>query len=152
MLLSTIPKKRYSEPGVWGDGWSIKDLLAHLTEWEQMFLSWYREGKGGGHPVLPAPGYKWNQTPELNHAIWSKHRKKSLKRVLGDFDASYDEILSVARDLAEKQLLKPGCYAWTGAIPLASYLGPNTCSHYRTACKILKRWLRAGGIRGARSS
>jgi hypothetical protein len=33
-------------------------------------------------------------------------------------------------------------FAWTGKNPLTTYLGANTCSHYRTATKILKRWLR----------
>jgi hypothetical protein len=34
-------------------------------------------------------------------------------------------------------------FASTGKNPLTTYLGANTCSHYRTATKILKRWLRA---------
>jgi len=141
-LASSIPRKRYRDEGVWGDGWTIQDLLAHLTEWEQMFLRWYREGREGGSPALPAPGYKWNQTPALNRAIQRKHCRKSLKRVLEEFDASYDEIVTLARELTPKQLLTPGVFAWTGKNPLATYLTPNTCSHYRTAGKILKRWLK----------
>jgi len=141
-LASSIPMRRYSERGVWGDDWSIKDLFAHLTEWEQMFLLWYREGRGGVPPALPAPGYKWNQTPELNQAIWNKHRRKPVKRVLEEFYASYEEILSLVRVMPSKQLLEPGYFAWTGKNPLTTYLAPNTCSHYRTATKILKRWLR----------
>jgi len=63
-LATSIPKMRYREEGIWGDGWTIKDLLAHLTEWE-MFLSWYRKGLQDDNPAVPAPGFKWNQTPEL---------------------------------------------------------------------------------------
>ena len=55
-LLNSIPTSRYGETGVWGDQWTIKDLLAHLTEWEQMFLTWYRVGCEGGAPVLPEIG------------------------------------------------------------------------------------------------
>lgn len=144
-LLDSIPKKRYREPGVWGDGWTIQDLLAHLTEWEQMFLRWYREGLEGGTPALPARGYKWNQTPELNQAIWRKHRRKSLARVLADFESSYEEILALARKLPPGALLESGHFAWTKKHPLTTYLAPNTTSHYRTATKILKRWLRRSG-------
>jgi len=141
-LANSIPRPRYREEGVWGDDWTIQDLFAHLTEWEQMFLSWYREGREGGKPALPAPGYKWNQTPELNRAIWRKHRRKSLRKVLGEFDASYDEILSLVRKLSSAELRTPGHFAWTGKHALTTYLAPNTCSHYRTATKILKRWLK----------
>jgi hypothetical protein len=46
-----------------------------------------------------------------------------------------------ARFLAEAGLLEPGHFTWTGRLPLASFLGANNCSHYRTATKILRRWL-----------
>ena len=55
-MLGSIPEDRYLDEGVWGDGWNIRDLLAHLTEWEQMFLNWYRVGLEGGHPEMPAKG------------------------------------------------------------------------------------------------
>jgi hypothetical protein len=40
--------------------WSVKDTLAHLYEWKQMFFTWYESGLRGENPVLPAPGYKRN--------------------------------------------------------------------------------------------
>jgi hypothetical protein len=141
-LAGSVPQKRYGEKGVWGDGWTIKDLFAHLTEWEQMFLGWYREGLAGEVPVLPAVGYKWNQTPKLNQAIWRKHKAKSWKKVYAEFERSYQEVLSLAECLTEEQLLTPGHFPWTRKHPLTGYLAPNTCMHYRTASRILKRWLR----------
>jgi hypothetical protein len=143
ILARSIPQARYLEPGVWGDRWTIKDLFAHLTEWEQMFLRWHREGLAGGSPALPAPGFNWGQTPALNLSIWRKHSSRSLRSVLRGFATSYREIHALAASLSEDQLLTPGYLAWTGRLPLASYLGPNSCSHYRTASKILKRWLKA---------
>jgi hypothetical protein len=141
-LVGSIPATRLRETGVWGDGWTVQDLLAHLTAWEQLCLGWYRAGLEGGNPTLPAPGYKWGQTPALNRALWSRDRRKSLARVRTDFDASHAEILALARRLSERDLLAPGSFAWTRANPFATYLGANTCSHYRWAQKVLKRWLR----------
>jgi len=141
-LVSSIARDRYLEAGVWGDGWNIRDLLAHLTEWEQMFLIWFREGRAGKRPDLPAKGYKWNQTPALNQAIWDKHRRRSVTEVLADFETSYQEIFSLAQELTPEELLIPGYFVWTGKNPLTTYLGANTTSHYRTATKILERWLR----------
>jgi len=143
-VAGSIPEARYREEGVWGDGWTVLDLFAHLTEWEQLFLGWYREGLGGS-PAVPAPGYKWNQTPALNRAIWRKHHARSLRSVLRDFAASYREIHALAASLSEEELLEPGHFAWTGRLPLSAFLGGNSCSHYRTARKILQRWLR--GVR-----
>lgn len=141
-LAASIPMMRYQEDGVWGDGWNIKDLFAHLTEWQQMFLNWFRKGRDGGNPVLPAPGFKWNQTPELNRAIWRKHSGKSLKKVLAEFEASYEEVLGVARELYPEELFTRGYFPWTKQTALATYLAANTSSHYRTAARYIKRWLR----------
>jgi hypothetical protein len=141
-LLAPIPTSRHREAGVWGDGWTIQDLVAHLAEWQMMFLRWYREGRDGGAPTLPAPGYKWNQTPELNRAIWRKRRRGAGARIRQEFEDSYREILELVAGLPPEALLKPGHFPWTGKHPLTTYLAPNTCSHYRFATKILKRWVR----------
>lgn len=142
-LAATIPTRRYAEPGVWGDDWSIKDLFAHLTEWEQMLLRWYRAGERGEVPAMPAEEFKWNETPRLNRAIQEKHAKRSWKSVRAAFDASYAEVLALARSLDEDDLLRPGRFAWTKKTPLMTYVAANSSSHYRTASGILKRWLRA---------
>ena len=141
-LLQSIPSERQTEPGVWGDDWTIKDLLAHLTEWEQMFLGWFRSGLEGKTFQMPAEGFKYNQVPELNQQIWRQHRDEPLEVVVGRFHDSYQEILGLARGLSEEELLEPGHFPWTKKYPLTTYLGPNTDSHYRTAKKIIKRWLR----------
>lgn len=141
-LLATVPRSRYREAGVWGDGWSIQDLLAHLTAWERMFMRWFEEGRDGGSPDMPAPGYMWSQTPALNRAIRSEHAEEPLARTLGEFEASYRAILSFARRMSAEELLTPGHFAWTGKYPLTTYLAPNTCSHYRFAIRVLKRWLK----------
>jgi hypothetical protein len=137
-----IPRRLYRAKGVWGDGWTIQDLFAHLSEWEQMFLGWYRLGRDGGDPILPAAGYTWRQTPALNEAIWRKHGSRPLTEVLKEFDRSYAEILSLVNALSVEDLFTPGRFAWTRDHPLTTYLVPNTSSHYRTAAKILKRWLK----------
>lgn len=143
-LVESLPSRSYATAAVWGDGWTVKDLCAHLTEWEQMFLRWYRDGREGREPDLPAAGYKWNETPRLNQAIWKKHRNKSWRTVRAEFDASYREILTLARELEETEILTPGFFPWTKKVPLMTYLAANTSSHYRTATKFIKRWLRTG--------
>jgi hypothetical protein len=140
--LAEIPKGRWHEPGVWGDGWTLSDLVAHLAEWQYMFLGWYEEGLWGATPEMPAPGFKWSQTPRLNRAIWEKHRSRSRAAIRADFDSGYSRIVRIVEALSPDRLLKPGYFAWTGMHPLTTYLGPNTASHYRFAIKAIKRWLK----------
>jgi hypothetical protein len=141
-LLHQIPKARWREHGVWGDDWTVCDLVAHLAEWQRMFLAWHEAGLKGTAPQMPAPGYKWSEMPRLNRAIWRKHRSRAPAAVRADFDQGYRRILRVGEGLLPAQLLVPGHFPWTGRHGLVTYLGANTASHYRFAIKAIKRWLR----------
>ena len=39
-LIATLTPEQMTQQSVVGK-WSVKDVLAHLMEWEQMFLGWY---------------------------------------------------------------------------------------------------------------
>lgn len=141
--LGQIRKTRLKEPGVWGKDWTINDLIAHLAEWQTMFLTWHSDGEKGVKPQMPAPGYKWSETPRLNEAIWEKHRSRPPAKVRADFDQGYEKILTIVKSLSEKELLRPGVFPWTRKNALVTYLSANTASHYRFANRILKKWLKA---------
>ncbi len=123
--------------------WSAKDVLAHLIEWEQMVLGWYQAGQRGETPILPAPGYKWNQLPALNQHIYEKHRDRSLRDIRAEFSASYQQMLQLIDGLSEAELFSRGHYPWAGNNPLASYINSCTASHYRWAKKEIQKGLRA---------
>lgn len=58
----------------------------------------------GEHSHLPAPGYKWNETPRLNRAIWARHRDRSTKASRADFDAGHREIVRLVQRLSAEQI------------------------------------------------
>ncbi len=146
-LVDSLPARLYREPGVWGDAWTITDLIAHLAEWQRMFLRWFNDGLAAKQPEMPAPGYKWNETPRLNRAIRERHRDRLFADVNAELEHSHAEILALVRSLSPNQLLESGHFAWTGRNPLATYLGANTASHYRFAVRVLERWLRKAPAR-----
>ena len=141
-LLNRIPLARYTESGVWGDDWSLIDLVAHLAEWQMMFLGWYDTGRSGAAVALPAPGYKWNETPRLNRAIWEKNRGRRPRQVSAEFERGYARICRLVASSTAEELFEPGHFRWTGRNALSTYLGANTASHYRFARKVIERWQR----------
>ena len=143
-VLRTVPPERMVEPGVVGE-WSVKDVLAHLHEWERMALGWYRTGMRGEVPEVPAPGYTWNQTPQLNRAIFEKHRDRPLAEVVADFRASRREILGVIESLSDEDLFMAGRFAWTRKNALGAYFVSATSSHDLWARTRIARWLRRTG-------
>jgi hypothetical protein len=86
-LLAEIPRERralddtlahfsartMSKAGVTRGGWSIKDILAHLVEWQQMNLDWYAAGQRGVQPAH----YLWARTRIRR---WTRARGKAQRR------------------------------------------------------------------------
>ena len=140
--LEALTAEQMLEPGVAGE-WSVKDVLSHLIEWQQMVLEWYRSGLRGEVPELPAPGYKWNQTPQLNQVIYEKHHDRPLDEVMEQFQASHGEILGVIHGLSNEELFTTGRYKWTQKNTLGAYFVSATSSHYLWARNEIRKGLKA---------
>ncbi|MEM7736795.1 MAG: ClbS/DfsB family four-helix bundle protein [Deinococcota bacterium] len=124
--------------------WTTKDVLAHLTEWTHMMLSWHGAGLRGNMPTMPAEGFNWRQIPALNQQIFEAHKDDDLEEVRAAFAMSYEEILELAKTLSEDELFERSHFDWTGNNNVATYLISASCSHYDWAYKRIKRTLRPG--------
>ena len=89
-LLATLTPEQMTQPNLIGE-WAVKDVLAHLIEWEGMVMKWYAEGLKGKTPAVPSEEYNWGQLPQLNHAIFLKHRDKPLAEIMKTFKAIHAE-------------------------------------------------------------
>lgn len=119
-------------PGSMGE-WSVKDILAHLVDWEQRFINWYHTGVGGEIPKTPAPGYTWRELPRLNQSGYEIHKNDSLEYVLQQSQHSYREIFDLVLEMTEEEIFETGYYSWTGKSPLLHWIAANTSSHYAWA-------------------
>jgi hypothetical protein len=143
--LAKLTPRQMTQPGVTDAGWSAKDVMAHLAEWEQMFLGWHRAGLRGEVPITPAPGYtwSWNSLHALNERIYRKHRRKSLAAVRHYFHESHQDVLREFERMSEDDLNRPGRWAWTGKGTLAGALTANTWRHYHWARTLIDKWRKA---------
>lgn len=140
-FLFTLSPEQMTQPGMLGE-WSAKDVLAHLYEWEQMVLGWLAASQRGERPHVPAEGYKWSQLPALNETIRAKHSGRSLEEILSLFRDSYKQIVQTIESLPEETLFTPGLYPWMNKNTLGAYFVSCTSSHYRWACKEMKKGLK----------
>ncbi len=115
------------------DDWSVKDILAHLVDWEQRFISWYKAGQGGEVPETPAPGYTWRELPKLNQEGYEKHKGDTLENVLEQYEKSHQEIVELVEGMSEGEIFEENYYQWTGNSPLLTWIAANTSSHYNWA-------------------
>lgn len=134
--ISRLSREELVYPGSMGV-WSVKDILQHLVDWEQRWISWYEAGKCGEGVVTPERGYNWRQMGQLNEKYRLKHKDRPLDQVLADFQASYQQILHLIEKIPEEEMLGMNVYAWTGKLPLISWIAGNTCDHYRWATQMI---------------
>ena len=120
--------------------WSPKDVMAHLVEWKKMFLGWYERGLHGGTPRRPADDLNWGQLPALNERIYQKWKTASLRKVLRELEATYQQMLDLTRSLPEDQLFRKELYPWMRIWPLSMWIAANTSSHYRWARTRIGKW------------
>ncbi|MFW9803148.1 MAG: ClbS/DfsB family four-helix bundle protein [Candidatus Thorarchaeota archaeon] len=130
-------------PGVIAE-WSVKDIIAHLFDWEQRFLGWYEAGLRGEVPETPAPGLKWSQLHILNQEVFEKHRNRTLDDVKAEFRSSYERLLDTINGIPEEDLFEVGRYEWTGTENIAGYILANSANHYRWAKSRIRRWIKEG--------
>jgi hypothetical protein len=123
--------------------WAVKDILSHLTDWEQRGLRWYRAGLKGEVSPIPDADYNWRELPALNDAIYQKYRDRPLAEVRQAFEDSFDETMAALDGMTEEALFTPNTYDWTGKHLLATYVNANTASHYRWAAKLIRKFARS---------
>lgn len=137
-FLEHLPPTVLEFPGALGE-WSVKDVVAHLLEWQQMFFNWYQTGVDGGMPAVPADGYKWSQMPALNQHIYEKNHQRDWHEIFELFKASHQDTIALVNSLDDEQLFTPGLFRWMNQNQLAQYIHANTGSHYRWARKEMKK-------------
>ena len=118
---------------------NIRDVLAHLHHWHLLMLDWYRTGMAGDKPDMPAKGYTWKTTPELNKWIWEKYQSTRLDEARAYLKNSFRQIREIMETHSDEELFEKKRYQWTGTTSLGSYLVSATSSHYEWALKLIKR-------------
>ena len=118
---------------------NIRDVLAHLHHWHLLMLDWYRTGMAGDKPDMPAKGYTWKTTPELNKWIWEKYQSTRLDEARDYLKNSFRQIREIMETHSDEELFEKKRYQWTGTTSLGSYLVSATSSHYEWALKLIKK-------------
>lgn len=124
---------------------NIRDVISHLLEWQVMMLMWYETGMAGGEPDMPATGYTWKETPELNMVIWTRYQETSLTAVRRKLAVSHAALLELVSAHSDEELFTRRRYSWTGTTSLASYFTSAMSSHYDWAIRLVRRFTRTLG-------
>lgn len=125
-LLNSLSPEQMLQAGVTGS-WSIKDVLAHLTWWEQAMISELLYGV----ELDPGLGEEPWSTERANALTVEAQRQTPLSEVLDNFHRSYQQTLHMIENLSASVLADDEIY---------THLLNNTGNHYAEH----RRWIEAG--------
>jgi hypothetical protein len=139
-MLGQLNEAQMTQPGV-ENNWSVKDILAHITDWEKRMVQWIEESLQGKTPEQPAPGMTWDDLDKLNERTYLANKDRPLSAIVTEFDDSYQRSLKVVEALTEEALLDPNRFEWRGGKPLWYMVAANTWEHYQEHREAISNWL-----------
>lgn len=85
-------------------GWSIKDHLAHIAEWQRRGLA-IIEGRTSWEALgIDRETWESKDIDEINQIIYERHKDESLREVLTDFRKTQEKVILTLEQMNEDDL------------------------------------------------
>ncbi len=143
--LADVSEERLCQPGAAGN-WSVKDILAHVTAYENGLVEWLEAAAEGKSLVFSVLDH--HDVDFRNALIYQENRARSLSDVMLDSRRVFQKLLELVEGLPEEDLLEPGRSEWyvkprwQESRPLWKCIADDSYEHYRQHIPGIRRWLR----------
>jgi hypothetical protein len=124
-----LSDSQLSEPGVTGD-WSVKDMIAHVTWWEEEALKHLPLIIKGGRP--PRYSIQYGGIDAFNAQMTERTRSLSLSDVLRQLDETHHRLIDYVKSVPEEP--------FTRETRFRRRLRLDTYSHYPKHAKAIREW------------
>ncbi|MBM3944422.1 MAG: ClbS/DfsB family four-helix bundle protein [SAR202 cluster bacterium] len=120
-----------TRPGVAGD-WSVKDVLGHVTTWEEEMMKAVQRRKKGGYVRHRGGVEGYNATES------GRKRSLPLQQVLEDSDRTHRKVLRFLTTLTDEEL--------AAERPFRRKVRGDTYGHYPEHTASILAWRKANGL------
>jgi hypothetical protein len=120
------------------NGWSVKDVVAHVMAYERWTAAQIRAAARGIEPTprelygtddVP-PGVDTPDTDARNVALHAYCHDMPLADVMAGSQRAFDELLAVVQETPEVQLADPGLSPWLGGVSWVNLIPEQSYEHY----------------------
>jgi hypothetical protein len=118
-----------TEPGV-TEGWSVQDILAHVTTWEEEALKHLPLILKGGTP--PRYSVRYGGIDAFNARMTEQKRSLSLAEVRAQLAATHGRLVDFVRSVPEHPLI--------GETPFRRRLRLDAYGHYPLHAAAIRHW------------
>src|SRR4051794_14073665 len=97
-FLDEIGTTRMAQPGVNGD-WIMKDIIAHLTVWNQWLVVRLQAAQRGAAEPPPPWSPNLEAEDDINAWIFESNHEQSVSQVLDDMHQNFQQLFDVMERL-----------------------------------------------------
>jgi hypothetical protein len=138
-ILAALSKTQYFIEGVI-PGWSVKDILAHITSWHQRLLKWLDAAVRNEEPAISGPDTV-EEMDALNAQFYQANKSLPLDEVLLNFRTTYQYIKDIVETMPVEDLISTHRFAWTKGQPLWQSIAGDTYEHYQEHILQIQEWI-----------
>ena len=129
--------------------WSTKDVLSHLSAWQQRSIARLEAALSDREPIFP----KWLpeldpdsevSTDQINAWIYETHRDESWVTVRQNWKDGFSRLLELGERISERDMMDESRYTWMEIRPLA-LIFISTYDHHQEHLDKLLAWLKEHG-------
>ncbi len=122
------------------DTWSIKDILAHLTSWQQRTLD--RLYAAANNELPRSPNIATDEEMNLqNERFYQESSERPLSNILADYHSAYQQLVTAVQNANDEDLFQSGRFSWEGDVALWQLVAGNTYEHIREHSEAIQSWL-----------
>ena len=109
--IDSFPDSAWETAGACGV-WSVKDIIAHLTSYEQVLVDILSTFTGGG--PTPALNAFTEQGGQFNDIEVNRRKEKSAQDVLAEFNDTHTQVMGMIVKIPPETLRRDGTLPWYG--------------------------------------
>ncbi len=139
--VAEISPARLAEPSLEG-GWAVKDVLVHITWWEQRMIRTVQRALRGEAPQRLQEG---NETIEqavdrTNAEVFEANRDRPVADILMDRQRSFTNVLAMIDELSDDDLINPTPLEAVLGGELVPLIASDTYEHYVEHERAIRTW------------
>jgi uncharacterized protein (TIGR03083 family) len=132
--VADVADSDWEKPGACGD-WSIKDILAHLTSFEQMLVDVVMETLLGCYVDTPTLKRFIEDDDHFNDAEVEDRRLHTAAAILEEYQSAHEQVMKLFVRLPADVILRKGLLSWYGSdYDLEDFIVYTFYGHKREHC------------------
>ena len=146
-LIDGLTDQEMLEPAL-DNGWTVKDVVVHLTMWEAELVKLLFRAEQGRNPGTIH--FRGKTTDEINAQWYQQNKDRDLEMALNDFHGVRKQTLRRVQSFTDEDLTDPDRFDWLGGHALWTWIAADSFKHEREHTEQIRAWRRGKGSANGR--